>query len=334
MSEFRQDIVTKEWVLIAPSRSGRPYEFKKKPAHSEKLPEVSPSCVFCPGNEKQTPAEILRYPEKGDWKIRVVPNKFGVLELDGAPDTHRNFYVTLPGTGSHEVLITRKHNEPTSMQSVGEIDLSLMIMQQRIDELGRHPGVKYVHVIQNSGQLAGASLVHPHSQIFAMPFLGPHIAEEIKGASSHYHIFDKCVYCQIIQHEIAEKVRIVFETENYVVLCPFESKMPFQMRILPKNHQARFHTINSTHRKELAAVLKNALTRLYTKIGDPSYNFYIHTLPFYKGTNQAVPEEAYHWHLVILPRVNIWAGLELGTEIYVNVMPPEKAAEYLRGEEL
>ena len=331
MSEFRQDLVTKEWVLIAPSRRGRPHEFPRSPAVSENLPVVLNTCVFCPGNESKTPEEILRNPRSGDWKIRVVPNKFSVLELD-SPKRFRNFYTSLPGIGSHEVLITRAHNEPTVLQSEELIDDVLLTYKERILALEKHPAVKYVHVIQNYGKLAGASLVHPHSQIFAMPFVGPHVQEEIKGSSSHYNIFDKCIYCEIVDHEIANKKRVVLETEKFVAICPYESKMPYQMRILPKIHNARFEHITDEDRRELASVLKNVLSKIYYKLGNPAYNYYIHTMPFSRSPNVLHNENAYHWHLVIMPRINIWAGLELGTEIYVNTIPPEQAAEYLRGE--
>ncbi|MDP2932975.1 MAG: galactose-1-phosphate uridylyltransferase [bacterium] len=329
MSEFRQDIVTKEWVLVAPSRVARPFDFKKDKPVPENVPDFLPTCIFCPGNEKQTPSEIERYPRTGDWQVRVVPNKFGLLELTPAVPK-KDFYVTLPGIGSHEVLITRYHNQPVALQSVKDIDLTMGVYVDRIKELMQHDSVKYVHIIQNHGKLAGASLLHPHSQIFAMPFVGPHIQEELRGATHHYDIFDKCIYCEMLTHERHTGTRVVLETDNFVVVCPFESKMPYHMRIMPKRHQARFEDIEKHEREEFAAVLKSALSRLYFKLGNPSYNYYFHTLPAIRGNNVFYNERAYHWHLVIMPRINIWAGLELGTEIYVNVVPPETAAAHLK----
>lgn len=332
MSEFRQDIVTKEWVLIAPNRSGRPHDFKRELATPEGLPEFLDSCVFCPGNEKQTPEEICRIPKSGnDWKVRVVPNKFGVLQLDGGTPQH-NFYIRQPGIGSHEIVITKFHNQPTALQPVELIENTIEAYIERINALSKFDAVKYVHIIQNHGKLAGASLIHPHSQIFAMPFLGPHVAAELRGAGNYYSLFDKSIYDDILQHELSVKKRIVLETDRFVVFCPFESKMPYQMRIVPKKQEAKFENIETDDKRELAVVLKSALLKLYNKLGNPSYNYYIHTMPFKRSKNVYRDERAYRWHLVILPRINIWAGLELGTEIYVNVVPPEHAAEYLRGE--
>jgi UDPglucose--hexose-1-phosphate uridylyltransferase len=333
MSEFRQDIVTKEWVLIAPSRSGRPDEFKKEPATSQNLPEVVLGCVFCPGGEAQSPAEIYRWPEKGDWQIRLVPNKYGLLE-DVEGKAQKNFYVRLPGMGAHEVMITRGHNQPTALQSVQLIEEQLRIYAERIKEFSANQAIKYVHIIQNYGRQGGASLVHPHSQIIAMPFLGPHIQEEIRGSYHHYDLFEQCIYCEMIRHELKVQSRIITETEHFVVMCPFESKLPYQIRIMPKKHRADFSQISAQERGELAAVLKRTLLTLCDKLNNPSYNFYIHTAPFRRSSLATSYEPSYHWHLVILPRINIWAGLELGTEVYVNVMPPEQAADYLRSDEI
>lgn len=332
MSEFRQDIITKEWVLIAPSRAGRPQEFNKDLPLPEPSVELNPSCIFCPGNEKQTPNQIVQYPRTGDWRVRMVPNKFGLLEL-GKGEPSKNFYVSLPGIGSHDVVITRYHNQPMALQSVELINEVLEVYSNRVTEMESQESVKYVHIIQNHGKLAGASLQHPHSQIFSMPFVGPHVQEEIRGSAYHHDIFDACIYCSIISHEISLKKRVVIETENFLAICPFESKMPYQIRILSKRHEARFNHMTAAERQELAAVLKSVLAKIYVKLGNPAYNYYIHTLPFSRSQNLSYNEKAYHWHLVIMPRINIWAGLELGTEIYVNTVPPEQAAEFLRGHE-
>jgi UDPglucose--hexose-1-phosphate uridylyltransferase len=333
MSEFRQDIVTKEWVLIAPARTARPNEFKKEPATPDNLPELVPTCFFCPGNEDKTPPQITQFPKNTkEWLVRVVPNKFSLLDLHHSQKSRGNFYVRLPGIGSHEVVVTRLHNLPTALQPVELIDATLQVFTERLVELSHNPAVRYVHIIQNHGKLGGASMIHPHSQIFAMPFPGPHVAEELRGCHYHFNLFDRCIYCDLIEHELSEKRRVVFETENFLAVCPFESKMPYQMRVLPKQHQAHFYEITAEQRRELAEVLKTVLGRLYRKLGNPAYNYYIHTMPFSRSKYVHHNEQAYHWHLVIMPRINIWAGLELGTEIYVNVVPPEAAAEYLRAD--
>src|SRR3989338_1011830 len=145
MSEFRQDIVNKNWVLIAESRSQRPNETKFMPAVPGNLPEHDASCDFCVGNDKGSAAEIAKYPKRGEWQVRVVPNKYEAIgHTPGS--RHINFYNSRPGIGDHEVVITRPHNQPLALQDVGLIDLTLTAYMERISDLMRHDEVGYVHI--------------------------------------------------------------------------------------------------------------------------------------------------------------------------------------------
>lgn len=329
MSEFRQDIITKNWVLMAGSRAQRPTDFKETPATPANLPERSSECVFCPGNEAKVEGEIARYPPNGDWLVRVVPNKY---EAVGHVLGKRveDFYLSRPGIGDHEVVITRYHSKPVALQDTDLIDLTLKVYIDRINELKQHDEVRYVHIIQNHGVQAGASLVHPHSQIFAIPFLPDRVQDELKGTRNFFREIGSCVYCEMILYEIRTNARVVWDTSDFLVIAPYASKMPFELHILPKKHRASFHEITISERKALAQVMKVIFQRLYDRMKNPAYNYYIHTVPMSGATETKTHDDraSYHWHVVILPRVNIWAGFELGTEVYVNVMPPEMAAKF------
>src|SRR3989344_6645333 len=226
MSEFRQNPITKAWVLMAPARNKRPDEYKTYSV-MRGVPESDKTCVFCAGNENLNP-EIGRYtsdvyhevssehqkhlgkqafvPElkKGlqgsDWELRVIPNKFPSLEHTTLY-RHKEFYVSSSGAGDHEVIITRKHNEPVALQSIATVELSLRSFIQRINELSKHPETAYVQIFHNHGRDAGASVIHPHYQLLAMPIVPPQVHSEILGA---YHYFDahrSCAYCDIIKEE-------------------------------------------------------------------------------------------------------------------------------------
>ena len=330
MSEFRQDIINKNWVLIAESRGKRPNDFPQIPATPPNLPEILKSCVFCPGNEKQTPeVEIARYPKNGAWLVRVVPNKYeAVGHILGK--RREDFYISRPGIGDHEVVITRSHGKPTALQDIELIDLTLQVYIDRINDLKSHDEVQYVHIIQNHGVQAGASLVHPHSQIFAIPFLPDRIHDELQGTRNYFESNGACVYCEMIMHELRQAERVVLDTPDFLVAAPFASKMPFELHILPKVHRPSFHDITISERKSLASVMKNVFSRLYERMRNPAYNYYIHTLPFAEAREKKSFDDrnSYHWHIVVLPRVNIWAGFELGTEVYVNNVAPETAAKF------
>lgn len=329
MSEFRQDIVNKNWVLIAEGRGQRPFDFQELQATPLELPEISKTCAFCPGNEHKTPPEIARYPKKGDWLVRVIPNKFEAVE-HVLGKRREDFYISRPGIGDHEVVITRYHNQPAALQDVSLIDLTFQVYIDRIKDLILHDEVRYVHIIQNHGIQAGASIAHPHSQIFAIPFLPDRILDELYGTRRYFEENEACVYCEMIKYELKSGERVVIDDKDFLVIAPFASKMPFELHIIPKTHRPSFHEITISERKSLAHVMKNIFSRLYDRMKNPAYNYYIHTLPFARGhlTKTRDDRKSYHWHIVVLPRVNVWAGFELGTEVYVNPMPPEKAAKF------
>src|SRR3990167_4615460 len=253
MSEFRQDIVTKNWVLIAGARAKRPTDFQELTATPKDLPEQSPDCVFCAGNEEKTVGEIARYPGTGPWQVRVVPNKY---EAVGHVLGKRveEFHASRPGIGDHEVVITRPHNKPIALQDETLIDLSLRVYVERIEELRKHDEVRYIHIIQNHGLQAGASVVNPHSQIFAIPFLPERVMDELRGTRDYFSLNGACVYCEEVLYELKSGERVVLDTPHFLVIAPFASRMPFELHVLPKTHRASFHEITISERKALGGI--------------------------------------------------------------------------------
>lgn len=327
MSEFRQNPVTKQWVLIAPKRAMRPDQYKTYSVMAG-VPEHDPACIFCPGREGEN-KELYRYPSGRDWQIRVIENKFHALEHMKLY-RHKDFYVSRAGHGSHEVVLTRKHNEPVALQSVGTIELSLQTFIERYNRLMEDENIAYVQIFHNHGRDAGASLIHPHYQIMATPLIPPHIHGEISGCYHYYQLNRTCIYCDILKEELMVKDRIVHETEHFVVLSAYASRKPFETWILPKKHGARFEDMTADELKALSYVLKTVLGQLYTKLSDPPLNFYFHTMPAARSAHTLHEEGSYHWHLTVFPRITIWAGFEYATGIPVNPVAPETTAEFLR----
>lgn len=357
MSEFRQNPVTKAWVLMAPARNKRPDDYKTYSV-MRGVPEEDKTCVFCAGNEHLN-SEVGRFTEdayreiamqhkrhlgkpafvpnikKGltgkNWELRVIPNKFPSLD-HASVYSHREFFVSSSGAGDHEVIITKKHNEPVALQSIATVDLSLRAFIQRINELGKHPETAYVQIFHNHGRDAGASVVHPHYQLLATPIVPPHIHSEIMGCQHFYDIHKKDIYGDIIVEERKAKERVVHENDHFIVISAYSSRKPFETWILPKRQVARFEESTEDEIHHLSFVLKVMLGQLYTKLSDPPLNFYIHTMPLLKES-KTYNEKAYRWHLTIFPRITIWAGFEYATGIPVNPMLPEVTAKFLRGEE-
>lgn len=348
MSEFRQNPITKNWVLIAPNRGKRPEQYSTYSV-MHGIHEKDSACVFCVGNE-DLHAEVARYDGMGNkinktnknWEIRIIPNKFASLE-NSPIYSHKEFYISHSGNGQHEVIITRAHNEPVALQSISLVEQTLKVFVERIHALSEHKDLAYVQIFHNHGRDAGASIIHPHYQLIATPIVPPHIHQEISGCYHYFQNHQTCIYCDIIKEEISAKLRVVHESEHFVVVCPYASRSPFETWILPKKHGARFEEMSEDEIKHLSFVLKVTLGQLYTKLSDPPLNFYIHNMPIKRGENDGHPadndghrhsayrENVFHWHLTIFPRLTIWAGFEFATGIPVNPVPPEEAAKFLRG---
>ncbi len=349
MSEFRQNPITKNWVLIAPARNKRPDQYKTYSV-MHGVPEVDSACVFCPGSESKNvevcrigadalrsaqnnPGQPLEKTRSDDWELRIIPNKFAALEQTAAY-RRKDFYVSHSGDGDHEVIITRKHNEPVALQSITTVELTLRTFIDRINILSKNPALAYVQIFHNHGRDAGASIIHPHYQLLATPIVPPHIHDEILGCYHYYQNNHSCIYCDIIKEEKSVKKRVVHESDHFIVISAYASRSPFETWVLPKKHGARFEEMSEEEIKHLSFVLKVTLGQLYTKLSDPPLNFYIHNMPIRQSRQHAAHEEkAFHWHLTIFPRITIWAGFEYATGIPVNPIPPEVSAEFLRGEE-
>jgi UDPglucose--hexose-1-phosphate uridylyltransferase len=329
MSEYRQNPITKQWVLLAPNRGKRPEDFKTYSV-MHGVPEVDTRCVFCPGNESLN-QEVLRVPDTEDWQLRVILNKFQALEQTKVYQ-HKDFYVSRSGYGDHEVIITRKHNEPVALQSIATVELTIRTFIDRIRALAQDPTLEYVQIFHNHGRDAGASVIHPHYQLIATHLFPPQLHREMLGCYHYYQDNKTCVYCDIVKEEIKLKDRVVYESEHFIVISAYASRSPFETWILPKKHSARFEDMDADQIKHLSFVLKITLGQLYTKLSDPPLNFYIHTMPFNAAAHTLHEEKSYHWHLTIFPRITIWAGFEFATGIPVNPVSPEVTAKFLRGD--
>lgn len=332
MSELRQNPITKQWVLIAPKRAGRPEDFKVN-KESAVLPELDSACPFCPGNESLNPDlcnDVCRVPNNDKWELRVIPNKFQALDHT-ASYRHKEFYNSMAGYGEHEVIITRKHNEPLALQPQKLVQLTLKTFADRIKELKKDPRISYVQVFHNHGHEAGATAVHPHHQILATPLVPPHIHAEMKGCQHYWQIEKSCIYCDILAEEIKVKDRLVYEDEHFAVVSAYASRKAFETWIVPKKHSAKYEELSDSELRHLSVVLKMVLGQLSAKLGDPALNFYIHTMPASRDQHTLSEERSYHWHITIFPHITTWGGFEYATGIPINPMPPEVTAKFLRG---
>lgn len=317
MSELRRDPISGDWVAFAPERSRRP--------HDRETGAGRPVCPFCPGNEHMTPPEIERVSggDSGSWLIRVVENRYSAFRPDQersrtGPDP--SGFARRPARGAQEVVIeSPDHTAAFSAYPPEHVARVFRVYQRRLRALSARPGVSTVTIFRNYGGAAGTSLAHPHSQIIASN------AEPSTCRLDRTALGEGCPYCSMLDTERKAGQRVLLESDGFVTVLPFASRWPFEVWILPVVHRQSIAQAGETEVRAVAAATQRALEALRSSLDDPPYNFVIHTM----RDNEA-PNNAFHWHVRITPRLGVPGGFELATGIMINSVLPEQAADALR----
>lgn len=331
MIVIRQDLPTRDWTIFSTKRAERPKDLKIEGKDRKVREEYVKSCPFCKGNESMTPKEIFSIKSEKGWEVRVVPNKFPALvpkEVSGGTENRyiKGPYLNMDGIGSHEVIIeSPKHNEDLAVMEVGQLEKVILAYRQRFIELSKNESYHLITIFRNHGVRAGTSLAHPHSQIVATPFVPGYVRNKFYESQRYYDNFGRCVYCDMMNYEIKDKERMIYENDNFIAFAPYASIVPYNVMIIGKKHQANFIEISEEDVKSLASILKVVLEKLYYLLDDPDYNYIIDSSPTDKSG-----ERHYHWHLEILPRLTTRAGFEIGSGVYINSILPEDCAKSLR----
>ena len=326
MNELRRDPITGRWIIVYLDKVPKPSDFK-----SESHIKNKDHCPFCWGNETATPPEIVAHrlygaPNTPNWSVRVVPNKFPALRIEGELDREGiGMFDKMNGVGAHEVIVdTPDHFKDMADLTYAQTEEVIWAYLARSIDLRRDKRFKYILIFKNYGKSAGASLEHPHSQLIALPVVPKRVHEEIEGASKYYEYKERCVFCDIIRGEQEEKNRIIYDGKDFLAYCPYVSRFPYEIWILPKKHQSDFANLNRDCVPCFARALRDSLARIKGFLSDPSYNFIIHTSPI-----NGHEREDYHWHVEIMPKLSKVAGFEWGSGFYINPVPSEIAARDL-----
>jgi len=327
MTELRKDPVVGRWVIISTERAKRPHEFPPEPT-----PRSEGVCPLCPGSERMTPPEILGYrqggqPNDSNWTLRVVPNKFPALQIEGELGKAADgIYDRMHGIGAHEVVIeSERHDVDLFDLPEKRFEDVLWAYRDRLVDLKNDHRFKSVIIFKNHGAAAGASLTHSHSQLIALPVIPKRVMEEMNGCKEYYRFRDRCLFCDIVVQEMEQKARIVEETGEFLAFSPYAPRFPFETWIVPKRHQCAYEMIGPEQAKALAAVFRRTLRRLNLALENPPFNFIVHSAPF-----QERAADFFHWHIEIMPKLTKVAGFEWGSGFYINPTPPEESAKYLR----
>ncbi len=232
--------------------------------------------------------------------MRVVPNKFPALEIEGDLNNRGDgIYDMMRGVGAHEVIIeSPEHLITTADLGADRLREVLWVYRDRLLDLKKDRRLMYGMIFKNVGAAAGASLEHAHSQLIVTPIVPITVAEEIDGSLAFHRYRGRCVFCDMIQQEIAYGKRIVLDSPGCVAFCPFASRFPFETWILPKNHSSHYENVQKPSVEELARVMQRVMAKIEAALDRPAYNYIIHTAPF--DTQELAH---YHWHIEIIPRL-------------------------------
>jgi UDPglucose--hexose-1-phosphate uridylyltransferase len=335
LPELRIDPLTGLKTIVAGERASRPGGgFSAEPAPALD-PETDP---FLEGHEERTPPEVYALRDSGSgpdtpgWTVRVVPNLYPALAgsaecgVRSAEDIdplaggrgEPGFFASQPAVGAHEVIV----NTPrpvTSLRSLSpeEVETAFGVWRERMRV---HSDWPYVHVIVNEGQDAGASLPHSHSQLYALPFVPAQIARERERFTAYaLRTHGRNLLGDLIQEEVRLRERIVAIDDEAVAICPYASRVPFEIQVVPRTPRANFQADGALG----ARMVHHVLGRLERLLGAvPPLNLWVRTAP--SGA------EYFCWRIDLQPRLTKLAGLEIGTGVNLNIMPPENAAEQLR----
>lgn len=334
LNEFRQDLVSGDWILFATGRSKKPYESQK-----QKYEDSHQSKEECPFEDPRASGqEIVRfYPSPSinsgqveeNWSVSIIKNKYPAVKQGVClPMREVGPFEAFDAVGFHEVVITRDHDKDFSDLTPGQISEVFKIFRDRYLEISQSECGNYISIFHNHGKEAGASIFHPHSQIISIPILPPDVMRSIKGSEDFYVKYKKKVHDVMLEFEVEQKKRIIEENEKFLAFCPFVSKKPYEIRIFPKESSPRFEKSSDEELSYLSLILKSVLERMNRLLNNPPYLFFIHTATvkeLYMASSQH-----YHWHIEIVPMLTIEAGFESATAIEINVVDPDKAAEDLR----
>jgi UDPglucose--hexose-1-phosphate uridylyltransferase len=311
MPAIRQDPTTHEWVIIATERARRPHDFQRD-ALPPAVEAYDPKCPFCPGNEHLTPPEDFAIrPDGGiadSWRVRAMANKFAALVPEGGLERRdAGLFRGMTGYGKHEVVVeTQRHDQPVALMELDRVEDIIRAYRARHLALREDQQIRLILIFKNHGRAAGTSLEHPHSQIVATPVVPASVRIRYETATRYHDDTGRCIHCVVRDEELRQGTRVLIETGGFAAFHPFASRVPFETWIVPKSHSSSFGRISDSAIPDLATVLQTVLKKLYYGLGNPDFNYIIHSAPV-----EDEDKDYYIWHIQVLPRLTLQAGFEL-----------------------
>lgn len=322
--ELRKDPITRSWVI-----TGDDVTDSAPPSSACRLCPDSPTAI-------QTISSIPG--QGGTWMTRAVVHPAPLYRVEGEPSRRADgLYDRMRSVGAHEVLVENpRHDRHLWLASDPEIEQFLLLAAQRIQDLKRDQRFKYVSIFKNYGTSAGQEFEHPNSQLTATTFVPRRVLYELRAGRDYFDQKERCVFCDIIQQELRQDQRVVEARGEYIALCPYAPRVPYETWILPRSHDAsfeRFAMARPGSMRELGAILRRTLQRIRTITEE--FHLVLHTSPntLYRAQSLGywkTIDDDYHWHIEILPIVSAKAKSYTFKEVYYSPVSSETAVARLR----
>jgi len=326
MSELRLDPFTRRWVVTG-----------KRSVMSD-VHDESGVCPFCPGNEHLTPRSIRECNDaSGAWTARVFHDRAPLFRVEGEMDRRGEGMLDLMNAvGAHEIVVeTRQHGQTFAQLPAEQIVQVLEIFRDRVLDLKRDHRLRYVSLFKDQHPPSATLQGHSYSQVLGTPVLPQLLEIEFRWSRAHFLKRERCIYCDSLQQELQEEKRVVDQSADFVAFCPFGSRFPYELWVIPMRHCSSFEKDLTEPGRipSLAPFLKSCLQRV-EKLS-ASLHFVVHTEPNLEASKPTKDwwqtlQDDYHWHIEIQPDVE---GVRryLGTEgFHFNPIPAEQAALVLR----
>ncbi len=303
-SEIRKDYIQEKYVIIAPRRTSRPHSLVSREPVNKQFDD---NCGFCP-NKLKSAKFLYKIGTQKNWDIAVLANKYPAVTLNNSK-----------AYGQQEVVIeTPDHIRELEDLPVDQLKDLLTVYAERTKAIAKNKKIEYIMIFKNNGGIAGASLQHSHSQIFATNFLPPHLADKSQRQQAYKLKHGTCVYCDVIKKE-ARSPRFVWQDDKVIAFTPYDSMFNYELWIMPKRHMDNITLLNEPEKMSWAKILKHSLQKI-SQLNLP-YNYYFH---------QVIHDEDQHLYMKVAPRGSVWAGVEIGSGLIINPIAPEEAAKFYR----
>jgi UDPglucose--hexose-1-phosphate uridylyltransferase len=324
--ELRKDPITRSWVITG-----------------DDVPDASPRtdspCRFCA--DATTPLQVIasRTEVEGvPWSARSVVHPLPLYRIEGEPSRRGDgLYDRMRSIGAHEVLIENsRHNRQLWNANDNEIEQFLRLAAQRIKDLKGDARLKYISIFKNHGVNAGQEFEHATSQLTATTFVPRRVLYELRAGRDYYEKKERCVFCDIIGQEERQGLRVVELRGDYIAMCPYAPRVPYETWILPRVHESSFErsAVSRTGGfRDLASLLRRTLQRIRTITEE--FHMVLHTSPNTIHGSESLGywktiDEDYHWHFEILPILGAKAKSYTFKEVYYSPVASETAVKRLR----